>query len=194
MESAATWVDMCQPSASSAIDPVRKPATISATIVTAVIATTIHMRRSPARLPTSKAWVCRRSERLWIAIPETYRRVANIAMTAAAMTALAGHPRMRRLLGSLDVGDALRVQRDRGRQHDEERDEVRESHADPGVEPDAREVRLRLDVCVAERLVARSRAKLLDLLRGLPEEEIGADRRAEDGDEGRAVGRRERGP
>ena len=31
---------------------------------------------------------------------------------------------------------------------------------------------------------------LLDLLRGLPEEEIGADRGAEDGDERRRIGRR----
>jgi hypothetical protein len=44
---------MCQPSASSAIDPVIHPATISTTIVTAVIATTTQVRRSAARLPGS---------------------------------------------------------------------------------------------------------------------------------------------
>ena len=59
---------MCQPSASSAIDPVTMPPAISATIVAAVIATTIQVRRSLARLPASKAWLCCQPERSWIAM------------------------------------------------------------------------------------------------------------------------------
>jgi len=53
MESATTCVAMCQPSASSAIEPVMSPATISAAMVAAVIPTTIHVRRSAPRLPAS---------------------------------------------------------------------------------------------------------------------------------------------
>src|SRR5687767_130889 len=68
IESATTCVAMCQPSASSAIDPVSQPATISATIVAAVIATTIQVRRSPARLPGSKACSWRKPLRSWIAM------------------------------------------------------------------------------------------------------------------------------
>ena len=37
----------------------------------------------------------------------------------------------------LDIGDAVRVQRRRGRQHDEQRDDVGEAHADERVELDA---------------------------------------------------------
>ena len=42
--------------------------------------------------------------------------------------------RLGRLGGGLDVGDAVRVQRRRGRQHDEQRDDVGEAHADERIE------------------------------------------------------------
>src|SRR5215204_5968730 len=48
MVRAAAWVNMCQPSATSAIEPKIDPATISATIMTPVSATTDHVRRSVA--------------------------------------------------------------------------------------------------------------------------------------------------
>jgi hypothetical protein len=44
--SAAVWVAMYQPSASSAIDPNNDPAVISPTIMTTVSATTNQVRRS----------------------------------------------------------------------------------------------------------------------------------------------------
>src|SRR6187549_1150794 len=68
MESATTWVDMCHPSASSAMDPVMNPATISATMVAAVIATTSQVRRSARWLPGSYAWLCCQPLRSWIAM------------------------------------------------------------------------------------------------------------------------------
>ncbi|OOO02826.1 MAG: hypothetical protein USCGTAYLOR_00936 [Chromatiales bacterium USCg_Taylor] len=46
MVSAPAWVNMCQPSASRAMDPNTKPATISPTIMLAVSATTSQTRFS----------------------------------------------------------------------------------------------------------------------------------------------------
>ncbi len=48
MASAPACVDMCQPSATTAIEPNIVPPTISATIMTAVSATTNQVRRSCA--------------------------------------------------------------------------------------------------------------------------------------------------
>ena len=46
MSMAAAWVDMCQPSATSAIDPKTVPAVISITIIAVVSAMTIQVRLS----------------------------------------------------------------------------------------------------------------------------------------------------
>ena len=46
MASAAAWVAMCQPSATSAIEPYQVPPMISATIMTSVSATTHRVRRA----------------------------------------------------------------------------------------------------------------------------------------------------
>ncbi|WP_425415740.1 hypothetical protein [Paracoccus chinensis] len=43
---APAWVDMCQPSATSAIEPKMLPAVISTTIIVAVMAMTSQVRRS----------------------------------------------------------------------------------------------------------------------------------------------------
>ena len=47
IESAAAWVPMCQPSASSAIEPNRDPAPISIIIIKTVIIMTNQILRSP---------------------------------------------------------------------------------------------------------------------------------------------------
>ena len=71
----------------------------------------------------------------------------------------------------------------RRRQHDEERDEIGRRHADDRVQPDARELPRRLGGRFEKRLGRRVLPLVLDLLRGLPEEQVGADRRAEHGHE-----------
>jgi hypothetical protein len=48
---------MCQPSASSAIDPNTVPATISTTIMAAVSHITCRVRRSATGLLKSKTWL-----------------------------------------------------------------------------------------------------------------------------------------
>ena len=50
MPSAVACEAMCRPSASSAMEPYTRPATISTTIITAVTPTTSSVRASPARL------------------------------------------------------------------------------------------------------------------------------------------------
>ncbi len=72
-------------------------------------------------------------------------------------------------------GDAVHVQRRRRGEHDAERDAVGEEHADPGVDLDAVQVLGGLLGGLAQRLVPGRGALLLHLLRGLPEEEVGAD-------------------
>jgi hypothetical protein len=54
---------MCQPSASSAIDPDTTPATISPTIITAVTAITVRVRRwcSACSRPRKSCSCCQRS-------------------------------------------------------------------------------------------------------------------------------------
>ena len=108
--------------------------------------------------------------------------------------------RLGRLRRRLDVGDAVLVQRHRRRDHDAQRDQVRERHAEERVLLDARQVLGDVPGCSAQR-VARSavRRVVLDLLRRLPEEQVRADRRAEHRDDHRRVLRgrdagREEGP
>ena len=74
------------------------------------------------------------------------------------------------------------VQRRGRRQHDEQRDDVRKAHADERVELDARELARRLLRRFDQRLRVRVFLLVLDLFGRLPEEQIGADRRAEHGD------------
>ena len=59
MPSAAAWVAMCQPSASSAIDPESHPAEISPTIMTVVSPTTNQVRRSLLMAGTQKHVIVR---------------------------------------------------------------------------------------------------------------------------------------
>lgn len=80
-------------------------------------------------------------------------------------------------------GDVMAVQRGRGRERDEECDDVRYAHADPGVEVDSLQLRGGLMRRPPQRLLVRFRAQFLDFLRRLPEEQVGADRRAEHGDD-----------
>ncbi len=76
---------------------------------------------------------------------------------------------------------------------DEQGDEVGEAHADVGVDADAAELGRRLLGRALQRLGVGALLDLLDLLLGLPEEQVGADRGAEDRDHhGEIVRRRTR--
>src|SRR5882757_7317474 len=67
MASAPAWVDMCQPSASSAIEPKSVPPAISATIMTAVSPTTAQVRRSlRSWAAPRKTWSWRQSASVWL--------------------------------------------------------------------------------------------------------------------------------
>src|ERR1043166_5869649 len=67
MASAPAWVDMCQPSASSAIEPYTMPPAISATIIVAVRPTTAHVRRSLRSWAVPrKTWSWRQSSSMWL--------------------------------------------------------------------------------------------------------------------------------
>ena len=90
----------------------------------------------------------------------------------------------------LDVRHAMRVKGRRGRQHDEERDNIGRAHADHGVEPYALKLSGSLSRRFENRLRGRVFLDVLDLFRRLPEKEIGADRRAEDGDDHGEIGGR----
>jgi len=85
---------------------------------------------------------------------------------------------------SLDVGDAVGVERHRRGQHDEEGDDVRERHSHDRVDLDAAQIAVRLSRGALQRAPAAVRPHLLDLLRRLPEEQIRADRGAEHRDDG----------
>ena len=78
----------------------------------------------------------------------------------------------------------------RGRQHDEKRDHIGKAHANHRVEPDALKLPRRLSWRFEDRLCGRVFLDVLDLLRSLPEKQIGADRRAEDGHNNGEIGRR----
>ncbi len=72
MASAPAWVDMCQPSASSAIEPNSVPPAISATIMVAVRPTTNQVRRSLRSCAAPrKTWSWRQSSSVWLCM-ETY--------------------------------------------------------------------------------------------------------------------------
>ena len=90
--------------------------------------------------------------------------------------------------GRLNVGHAVGVQRRRRGENDEQRDEVRNSHSDEGVGANAREFRPGVAGRDAKRLDVAS-MQFFHLLPGLPEEQIGADRRAKDGDHGHGMRR-----
>src|SRR5260221_5555713 len=67
MASARAWVDICQPSASSAIEPKIVPPAISATIMAAVSPTTAQVRRSlRSWAAPRKTWSCRQSASVWL--------------------------------------------------------------------------------------------------------------------------------
>ena len=67
MASAAAWVDMCQPSASSAIEPKIAPPAISTTIIAAVSPTTSQVRRSlRSWAAPRKTWSWRQSSSVWV--------------------------------------------------------------------------------------------------------------------------------
>src|SRR5260370_36093685 len=67
MASAPAWVDMCQPSASSAIEPNIVPPAISTTIMAAVSATTAQVRRSlRSWAAPRKTWSWRQSASVWL--------------------------------------------------------------------------------------------------------------------------------
>ena len=67
MPSAPACVDMCQPSATTAIEPNSVPPTISATIIAAVSATTNQVRRSCLScLAPRKTWPCCQGSIEWV--------------------------------------------------------------------------------------------------------------------------------
>ena len=82
-----------------------------------------------------------------------------------------------------DVSDAVRVQRGGDGDKDEPADGVRHEHADAGVDSNAPHLRRCRQGCQHQRLGAQIDAAALGLLRRLPEEEVGADRGTEDGDD-----------
>ena len=67
---------------------------------------------------------------------------------------------------------------------DRQRDQVGERHADDGVGADALEFLLRAVMLFDQRPLRRIDALVFGFLRGLPEEQIGRDRGAEDRDDG----------
>ena len=86
----------------------------------------------------------------------------------------------------------VRFQRRRCGDHDEQSDDVRKRHAEVGVDPYPPKLAGRLLRRLLQRLRVRPLLHLVDLLFGLPEEKVWADRRAEDGDDEREVARGER--
>ena len=64
------------------------------------------------------------------------------------------------------------------------RDQIGERHADDGIGADAVEFPLRTVMLFNQRPLRRIDALVFGFLRGLPEEKIGRDRGAEDGDDG----------
>ena len=81
-----------------------------------------------------------------------------------------------------DIGDAGRVQRDGRRQNNEEGDEAGKPHANVSVPGDSVEFGGRVLRMIEERAVA-GKCLVFHFFRALPEEHIGADRRAEHGDD-----------
>jgi hypothetical protein len=90
---------------------------------------------------------------------------------------------LRGLRRGLDVGDAVRIERCRGGDDDEEADHVRKPHAETGVDADAVNLGPGLARRVDERMRGGIDALVLRFLRGLPEKAIGRDRGAEHGDD-----------
>ena len=91
-----------------------------------------------------------------------------------------------RLRRAGDFGYAVGMQRRRSRDDDEQRCEVRETHADQRIGADTGQ----LAPGTARRNTERfdmAAVLFLDLLPGLPEKQIGADRRAENGDQRHGV-------
>ena len=86
-----------------------------------------------------------------------------------------------------DLGEPRAVEGRRRREDDEVHHDVREEHARVHVEPGVGEL-VRRRAAPLRRRSPAARLLLLDLLRRLPEEEIGRDRRAEDPDERGDVG------
>ena len=93
-----------------------------------------------------------------------------------------GLERLRGLRRRLNGRDAVNVQRRGGREDDEDGNQVAEDHADQRVLAGSARFGSRLPRRHVKRLGVGS-PFLLDLLRCLPEEQIRADGRAEDGDE-----------
>jgi hypothetical protein len=87
-----------------------------------------------------------------------------------------------RLRRGLDLRDAVLVQRHRRRDDDAQGDDVRESHADDRVLLDAGQVLGHVLGVLAQLPGIRPAVAVLDFLRGLPEEQVGADGRAQHGD------------
>ena len=85
-------------------------------------------------------------------------------------------------LRGLDRGDPRRVRIRRGRVDDEDRDQVRDAHPDHRVGSNARELRSGAARHEAEREGAATQP-VLDFQGRLPEEQVRADRGAEDGDQ-----------
>ena len=73
--------------------------------------------------------------------------------------------------------------------HDGEADQHRDAHSYDRVQPDALQRRRRLLRRPQQRPAARQHALVLDLLGRLPEQQVGRERHAEDGDHRRDPGR-----
>ena len=90
------------------------------------------------------------------------------------------------LARGLDLGPSGRMQGRGRREHDEEHRDVREQHAGEDGEPRVGQLVRRCAATLGQRPPAL-RLFLLHLVRGLPEKEIGRDRRPEHADERRNV-------
>ena len=82
----------------------------------------------------------------------------------------------------LNFRDARDIQRRRGSEDDAKGDDVRECHAEVGIDLDPAQVICRAFRRVGERSGGRVGVELLDLLRRLPEKKIRADGGTEDRD------------
>jgi hypothetical protein len=98
-----------------------------------------------------------------------------------------GLERLSSLRGGRDIRDPFGVQGGRCGHDHEIGDQVRHAHAHVSVDAQTPQLSTRLLGRDPQGLVRPNAIDLLDLLLGLPEEEIRADDRAEDGDDRRDV-------
>jgi hypothetical protein len=91
---------------------------------------------------------------------------------------------MHAVRGGLDIGHARLVQGRGGGDDDRDRNEVGKRHADQGIGVDVLERAVGLAGRAHQGFALLARLHIFRLLRGLPEEQVGRNRGAEDGDQG----------